>query len=59
MKSKLSLINEEDRNPEIFKEETPFDLHEMLKDESEDEEEQLNYELDTHFTSHIALDASH
>ena len=53
------MVTEEDKNPEIYKEETPFNLHEMLKDESEDEEEQLNYELDTHLTRPISLDESH
>ena len=34
-------------------------LHEMLKDESEDEEDQLNFELDSHLTEPISMDASH
>ena len=46
----LSMVTEEVRNPEIYKLNGPFDLHEMLKDESEDEEEQINYELDSHLT---------
>ena len=33
------MVAEEERNPEIYKTDGPFDLHEMLKDESEDEEE--------------------
>ena len=53
------MVAEEERNPEIYKTDGPFDLHEMLKDESEDEEEQINYELDTHFTVSITQDKSH
>ena len=34
-------------------------LHEMLKDESEDEEDQLNFELDSHLTEPISIDESH
>ena len=38
-KTKLNVITEEERNPEIYKFENPLNLHKMLKDESEDEED--------------------
>ena len=58
-KSKFSIIEEERyRNPVIYKEKKAFDLHEMLKDESEDEEDQQNYELDKHLTEPINMEKS-
>ena len=40
------MVEEEHKNPVIYENEVPFDLQEMLRDESEDEEDQVNFELD-------------
>ena len=52
-KTSIKDIIEESKHPDIYENDTPYDLHEMLKDESEDEEEQLNFELDEHLTESI------
>ena len=38
-KSKLTQVDEEMRNPAIYSDKGSFNIHEMLKDESEDEED--------------------
>ena len=38
-RSKLTQVDEEMRNPAIYGDKGSFDIHEMLKDESEDEED--------------------
>ena len=40
-------------------EEQPFDIDEMLKDDSEDEEEQKNFEMETYLTDWVTVNEAH
>ena len=50
---------EEEENYELYIEDGEFDLEQMLKDESEDEEPQVNFEINHHKQKSITLDESH
>ena len=43
----------------LYTDDPEFDLHEMLKDESDDEEEHVNFEIKQHFQQPINLANSH
>ena len=40
-------------------EEKAFDIDEMLKDDSEDEEEQKNFELEAHISDWVTVNEAH
>ena len=50
---------EVDENDPLFKDDGSYDLVEMIKDESEDEEEQKNFEINSHVSRPIDLLSSH
>ena len=50
---------EEPENAELYVDDPEFDLEAMLKDESEDEEPQQNFEINQHKSSPITLEESH
>ena len=39
--------------------ETPFNIDEMLKDDSEDEERQKNFEMETHISDLVTVNEAH
>ena len=47
-----------DSHQQLFVDDPPFDLIDMLKDESEDEEEQVNREIDEYCAQPFGLETS-
>lgn len=56
---KLNLESGINEHAHLYDDDPKFDIEEMLKDESEDEEEQVNFEINQHKSQPINLESSH